>query len=70
MRALNKLRKEKEKERKKLQREKERERKKLQRESRTKEQIRAEGLLKYGGTNECETKAIYELVKLLDLEKK
>jgi len=68
MRALNKLRKEKEKERKKLQREKERDERKLQRESRTKEQIRAEGLLKYGGTNECESEAIRLLVKLLENE--
>ena len=66
MRALNKLRKEKEKEIKKLQREKERERKKLQRESRTKEQIREEGLLRCGGTNECESEAIRQLVKLLE----
>ncbi|GIS52433.1 MAG: hypothetical protein Ct9H90mP28_1490 [Paracoccaceae bacterium] len=39
---------------------------KRERESKTKEQRRAEGLLKYGGTNECESEAIRQLVKLLE----
>jgi len=39
---------------------------KQQRQSKTKEQRRAEGLLKYGGTNECESEAIRQLVKLLE----
>ena len=37
-----------------------------QRQSKTKEQRREEGLLKYGGTNECESEAIRQLVKLLE----
>ena len=39
---------------------------KREREGKTKEQRRAEGLLKYGGTNECESEAIRQLVKLLE----
>ena len=39
---------------------------KQQRESKTKEQRRAQGLLKYGGTHECESEAIRQLVKLLE----
>jgi len=39
---------------------------KQQKESKTKEQRRAEGLLKYGGTNECESEAIRQLVRLLE----
>ena len=41
---------------------------KQQRQSKTKEQRRAEGLLKYGGTNECESEAIRQLVRLLENE--
>ena len=41
---------------------------KQQRESKTKEQRREEGLLKYGGCNECESEAIRQLVKLLENE--
>ena len=37
-----------------------------QRQSKTKEQRRAEGLLKSGGNNECESEAIRQLVKLLE----
>ena len=37
-----------------------------QRQSKTKEQRREEGLLKYGGNNECESEAIRQLVKLLE----
>ena len=37
-----------------------------QRQSKTKEQRRAEGLLKSGGSNECESQAIRQLVKLLE----
>jgi len=47
----------------KLQRKRERQK---QRQSKTKEQRRAEGLLTSGGTNECESKAIRQLVKLLE----
>ena len=39
---------------------------KQQRQSKTKEQRRAEGLLKSGGCNECESEAIRQLVKLLE----
>ena len=39
---------------------------KQQRQSKTKEQRRAEGLLKSGGTHECESEAIRQLVKLLE----
>ena len=39
---------------------------KRERESKTKEQRREEGLLKYGGTYECESEAIRQLVKLLE----
>ena len=39
---------------------------KQQRQSKTKEQRRAEGLLKSGGNNECESEAIRQLVKLLE----
>ena len=39
---------------------------KQQRQSKTKEQRRAEGLLKHGGSNECESEAIRQLVKLLE----
>jgi len=39
---------------------------KRERESKTKEQRRAEGLLKSGGSNECESEAIRQLVKLLE----
>ena len=39
---------------------------KQQRQSKTKEQRRAEGLLKSGGNHECESKAIRQLVKLLE----
>jgi len=39
---------------------------KREREGKTKEQRREEGLLKYGGTNECESEAIRQLVKLLE----
>ena len=39
---------------------------KRERESKTKEERRAEGLLKSGGSNECESEAIRQLVKLLE----
>jgi len=39
---------------------------KQQRESKTKEQRRAQGLLKSGGNSECESEAIRQLVKLLE----
>ena len=39
---------------------------KQQRQSKTKEQRREEGLLTSGGTNECESEAIRQLVKLLE----
>jgi len=39
---------------------------KIEKKSKTKEQRREEGLLKYGGTNECESEAIRQLVKLLE----
>ena len=39
---------------------------KQQRQSKTKKQRREEGLLKYGGTNECESEAIRQLVRLLE----
>ena len=39
---------------------------KRERESKTKEQRREEGLLKYGGNTECESEAIRQLVKLLE----
>ena len=39
---------------------------KQQRQSKTKEQRRAEGLLKSGGNNECESEAIRQLVRLLE----
>ena len=41
---------------------------KQQRQSKTKEQRRAEGLLKSGGCNECESEAIRQLVRLLENE--
>ena len=41
---------------------------KREREGKTKEQRRAEGLLKSGGNNECESEAIRQLVKLLENE--
>jgi len=47
----------------KLQRQKQRQK---QRQSKTKEQRRAEGLLKSGGNHECESEAIRKLVKLLE----
>ena len=47
----------------KLQRKQQRQK---QRQSKTQEQIRAEGLLKSGGCNECESEAIRQLVKLLE----
>ena len=47
----------------KLQRKRERQK---QRESKTKEERRAEGLLINGGNHECESKAIRELVRLLE----
>jgi len=40
---------------------------KQQRQSKTKEQRREEGLLKYGGNHECESEAIRQLVKLLEI---
>ena len=39
---------------------------KRERESKTKEEIRAEGLLRSGGNNECESEAIRQLVRLLE----
>ena len=47
-------------------REKIKERKQKEKESKTIQQRRAEGLLKNGHNNECESKAICELVKLLE----
>ena len=40
--------------------------KKREKESKTKEQRRTENLLKHGGSNECESEAIRQLVKLLE----